>query len=156
MNEKTKKILIYSGIGVGVIIAFYVTITIMTKIAQKRSDGKNGDGDGGLLNPNPEIQPTLSSEQANSIANQVYDQIDDANIISGIDDTLKILAPIQNSKDWDLVKLSYGVRIKVNPYFFDDYTGDLPGALNDEYKGSQSDMTKLRNFFATKGITSGI
>ena len=113
MDEKTKKILIYSGIGLGVIIAFYVTINIMTKIAQKRSGEKSGNGDGGLLNPTPEIQQTITSDQANAIATQIYQQIDGANIVSGIDDTLKILAPIQNSKDWDLVKMSYGVKNKV-------------------------------------------
>ena len=156
MDEKTKKILIYSGIGLGVIIAFYVTINIMTKIAQKRSGEKSGNGDGGLLNPTPEIQPTITPDQANSIANSVYTQIDYPNIISGINETIELLSPIQNTKDWALVKNAYGVRQKTGSYLINDYTGDLVGSLNDEYGESQEDITKLRNFFATKGITSGI
>jgi hypothetical protein len=161
MNENTKKILMYSGIGIGVIVAFYAGSVILSKITQKIQENKNGGGgnnnnNGGTPSPSQEQQPTLSFDQANAVANQVYDQIDDANIISGIDETIKLLGAIQNNKDWELVKSAYGIRIKVNPYFFDDYTGDLSGALNNEYGSSQSDMSKLRNFFATKGITNAL
>jgi hypothetical protein len=35
-----------------------------------------------------------------------------------------------------------------------NFTGDLIGALRDEYDGD--DLGKIRNFLSSKGITSGI
>jgi hypothetical protein len=158
MNENTKKILIYSGIGVGVIIAFYAGSVILTRITQRLKELKE-QGQGSVIGgiTQPEMQPTISSDQANSIANQVFDQIDGANVFSGVDDTIKILSPIQNIKDWELVKNSFGVKnVGSATYFTNDYIGDISGALNWEYSGYDSDLEKLRNFFATKGITNAL
>lgn len=158
MDERTKKILIYSGIGVGVIVAFYAGSVILTKITQKLSDLKK-QGDGAIIDgiTQPEIQPTITPDQANSIANQVYEQIDGANIFSGVEDTIKILSPIQNIKDWELVKNSFGVKdVNSATLWTNNYIGDLSGALNWEYSGYEDDLSKLRNFFATKGITNAI
>jgi hypothetical protein len=58
--------------------------------------------------------------------------------------------------DWNLIKTAYGVREKINFGVFNNYTGDLVGALNDEYGDDEADMNKLRNFFATKGISNAI
>jgi len=150
MNENTKKILMYSGIGIGVIIAFYVGYAILSKVSSEMGSG--GSGGGGSA----QIQPTISTDQATSIANAVFNQIDDVNYISGIDETIQLLSLIQNVVDWNLVKTAYGVREKINFGFFNNYTGDLVGALNDEYGDDEEDMNKLRNFFATKGIKNAI
>ena len=158
MDERTKKILIYSGIGVGVIVAFYAGSVILTKITQKLSDLKK-QGDGAIIDgiTQPEIQPTITPDQANSIANQVYEQIDGPNMFSGVEDTIKILSPIQNIKDWELVKNSFGVKdVNSATLWTNNYIGDLSGALNWEYSGYDDDLAKLRNFFATKGITNAI
>lgn len=150
MNENTKKILMYSGIGIGVIIAFYVGYAILSKVSREIGGGSSGGGG------SAQMQPTISTDQATSIANAVFNQIDDVNYITGVDETIQLLSPIQNVMDWNLIKTAYGVREKTNFGFFNNYTGDLVGALNDEYGDDEEDMNKLRNFFATKGISNAI
>jgi len=150
MTDKDKKIFKISGAIIGAMVLFFGIKTIAQIRAKKKSDG-NGNGGSGTT---PSIQPTITRQQALGIADSVFNQIDDVNYISGVDDTISLLAPIQNIEDWKLVLGAYGTREKVNFGIFNNYNGDLIGALRDEYEGD--DLQKIRNFFATKQITTGI
>jgi hypothetical protein len=71
-----------------------------------------------------------------------------------VDETIELLSPIQNIEDWKLVKTAYGIREKINFGLFNNFVGDLVGALRNEYQGE--DLQKIRNFFNNKGINTGI
>ena len=150
MTDKDKKIFKISGAIIGAMVLFFGIKTIAQIRAKKKSDG-NGNGGSGMT---PEVQPTITRQQALGIADSVFEQIDDVNYISGVDDTIALLAPIQNIEDWKLVLNAYGTREKINFGLFNNYNGDLIGALRDEYEGN--DLQEIRNFFATKQITTGI
>ena len=113
-----------------------------------------GHGNGGGNGTTPEVQPTITRQQALGIADSVFNQIDDVNYITGVDETIELLSPIQNIEDWKLVSTAYGTREKINFGLFNNFVGDLVGALRDEYKGD--DLQKIRNFFTNKGINTGI
>ena len=150
MTDKDKKIFKISGAIIGAMVLFFGIKTIAQIRAKKKSDS-NGNGGNGTT---PSIQPTITRQQALGIADLVFNQIDDVNYISGVDDTISLLAPIQNVEDWKLVQSAYGTREKINFGIFNNYNGNLVGALRDEYDAD--DLQKIRNFFATKGITNGI
>lgn len=152
MNDKNKKLLKTSAIVVGSVIAIFLLKTILQIRAKNKTGG--GDGSNGGNGQQPAIQPTITRQQALGIADEVFNQIDDVNIWSGVDDTISLLGSIQNIEDWKLVQQAYGTREKINFGFMNNYTGDLVGALRDEYEGE--DLNKIRNFFSSKGITSGI
>jgi hypothetical protein len=150
MTDKDKKIFKISGAIIGAMVLFFGIKTIAQIRAKKKSDS-NGNGGSGMT---PEVEPTITRQQALGIADSVFEQIDDVNYISGVDDTIALLAPIQNIEDWKLVLNAYGTREKINFGLFNNYNGDLIGALRDEYEGN--DLQEIRNFFATKQITTGI
>lgn len=150
MTDKDKKIFKISGAIIGAMVLFFGIKTIAQIRAKKKSDD-NGNGGSGMT---PQVEPTITRQQALGIADSVFEQIDDVNYISGVDDTIALLAPIQNIEDWKLVLSAYGTREKINFGLFNNYNGDLIGALRDEYEGN--DLQKIRNFFATKQITTGI
>ena len=151
MNEKDKKIFKISAYIIGGAVLFFGIKTILQIRAKKKSEGNgNGGGDG----TTPAVQPTITRQQALGIADSVFNQIDDVNYISGVDDTIELMGSIQNIEDWKLVQSAYGTREKINFGLFNNYVGDLVGSLRDEYDGD--DLQKIRNFFNTKGITTGI
>lgn len=152
MNDKDKKLFKTSAIVIGVVLGIFLLKTILQIRAKDKFDGSgtNGGGDG----QQPAIQPTISRQQALGIADSVFNQIDDVNYITGVDKTIELMGSIQNIEDWKLVQSAYGIREKINFGLFNNFTGDLIGALRDEYEGG--DLDKIRNFFNSKGITSGI
>jgi hypothetical protein len=151
MTDKDKKIFKISAYVIGGMLVFFAIKTIAQIRAKKKAESEgSGDGDG----TTPEIQPTISRQQALGIAEELFTQIDGANVFSGVDDSIEILSPIQNIEDWKLIKTAYGVRFKENFGPLNNFTGDLIGALRDEYKGD--DLQKIRNFFNNKGINTGI
>jgi len=151
MTDKDKKIFKISAYIIGGAIVFFAIKTIAQIRARRKA---SGDGNGGGDGTTPAIQPTINRQQALGIADSVFNQIDDVNYISGVDDTIELLAPIQNIEDWKLVYSAYGTREKINFGLFNNFNGDLIGALRDEYEGD--DLQKIRNFFTNKGINTGI
>jgi hypothetical protein len=151
MTDKDKKIFKISAYIIGGMLVFFAIKTIAQIRAKAKTDG---DGNGGGDGTTPEIQPTISRQQALGIADSVFNQIDDVNYITGVDETIELLSPIQNIEDWKLVKTAYGIREKINFGLFNNFVGDLVGALRDEYEGD--DLQKIRNFFNNKGINTGI
>lgn len=152
MNDKDKKIFKISAIVIGSVLGIFLLKTILQIRAKDKFDGDGGSGGSG--GQQPAIQPTISRQQALGIADSVFNQIDDVNYITGVDETIELMGSIQNIEDWKLVQQAYGIREKINFGFFNNFTGDLIGALRDEYDGE--DLNKIRNFFSSKGITSGI
>ena len=151
MNDKDKKLFKVSAIIIGSVLGIFLLKTILQIRAKKKTDGSDGaNGDNGQ----PAIQPTINRQQALGIADSVFNQIDDVNYISGVDETIELMGSIQNIEDWKLVQSAYGIREKINFGFMNNFTGDLIGALRDEYDGD--DLGKIRNFFSSKGIISGI
>lgn len=152
MNDKDKKLFKTSAIIIGAVLGIFLLKTILQIRAKDKFNGggSSGGGDG----QQPAIQPTISRQQALGIADSVFNQIDDVNYITGVDKTIELMGSIQNIEDWKLVQQAYGIREKINFGFFNNFTGDLIGALRDEYDGE--DLNKIRNFFSSKGITSGI
>jgi hypothetical protein len=150
MTDKDKKIFKISGAIIGAMVLFFGIKTIAQIRAKKKSDSSGNGGSG----TTPSIQPTITRQQALGIADLVFNQIDDVNYISGVDETIELLSPIQNVEDWKLVQSAYGTREKTNFGLFNNYNGNLVGALRDEY--DSDDLQKIRNFFATKGITNAI
>lgn len=150
MTDKDKKILKISAYVVGGMLVFFIIKSIAQVIAKNKADGDGNNGDG----TTPAVQPTINRQQALGIAEELFNQIDGANVFSGVDDSIQILSPIQNIEDWKLIKTAYGIRFKENFGPLNNFTGDLIGALRDEYEGE--DLQKIRNFFTTKGINTGI
>ncbi len=152
MNDKDKKLFKVSAIIIGSVLGIFLLKTILQiRAKDKVGGGNNGSGSGGQQ---PAIQPTITRQQALGIADSVFSQIDDVNYITGVDETIELMGAIQNIEDWKLVQSAYGIREKINFGFMNNFTGDLIGALRDEYDGD--DLGKIRNFFSSKGITSGI
>jgi hypothetical protein len=151
MNEKDKKIFKISAYIIGGAVLFFAIKSILQIRAKNKADDGGNSGGGGTT---PAVQPTITRQQALGIADSVFNQIDDVNYISGVDDTIELMGSIQNIEDWKLVQSAYGTREKINFGLFNNYVGDLVGALRDEYDGD--DLQKIRNFFNTKGITTGI
>jgi hypothetical protein len=151
MTDKDKKIFKISAYIIGGAVVFFGIKTIAQIRAKKKAEaGGSGGGDG----TTPAVQSTINRQQALGIADSVFNQIDDVNYITGVDDTIELLAPIQNIEDWKLVYSAYGTREKINFGLFNNFNGDLIGALRDEYEGD--DLQKIRNFFNNKGINTGI
>lgn len=152
MNDKDKKLFKVSAIIIGSVLGIFLLKTILQIRAKNKTGG--GDGSNGGNGQQPAIQPTITRQQALGIADEVFNQIDDVNYITGVDKTIELMGGIQNIEDWKLVQQAYGIREKINFGFMNNFTGDLIGALRDEYEGD--DLGKIRNFFSSKGITSGI
>ena len=151
MTDKDKKIFKISAYVIGGAVVFFAIKTIAQIRARRKA---SGDGSGGGDGTTPEVQSTITRQQALGIADSVFNQIDDVNYVTGVDETIELLAPIQNIEDWKLVFTAYGTREKINFGLFNNFVGDLVGALRDEYEGE--DLQKIRNFFNNKGINTGI
>ena len=151
MTDKDKKIFKISAYVIGGAVVFFAIKTIAQIRARRKA---SGDGSGGGDGTTPEVQSTITRQQALGIADSVFNQIDDVNYVTGVDETIELLAPIQNIEDWKLVFTAYGTREKINFGLFNNFVGDLVGALRDEYEGE--DLQKIRNFFTNKGINTGI
>jgi hypothetical protein len=151
MTDKDKKIFKISAYIIGGMLVFFAIKTIAQIRARRKVSGDGNGGGGGMT---PAIQPTITRQQALGIADSVFNQIDDVNYITGVDETIELLSPIQNIEDWKLVFTAYGTREKINFGLFNNFVGDLVGALRDEYDGD--DLQKIRNFFTNKGINTGI
>jgi hypothetical protein len=150
MDKQTKKVLIFGGLAIAVILGY----KFLNKKADTSSSYPGGSNDGGG-GGNSGGDNAANDLRLKGMANDLFDAMNQC----GTDEVVikDILAQVQSEQDFQGLIAAYGQKTVSSPYWcvgVSDFTGGLLGALKSEL--GSGDIKTINVMLQLKGVTTKI